>query len=322
MAAAVATPTRTRVQSVGVQPVAQLVPTVSPTTEPAAATPQRLTVGEAFRPRRTGAASPSTLSSSSTRLSSRLTDLIAAQSRGALLQVAHTSGAQLDGSRILVTLHANANQGDALAAAVGSAGGSISTRYGDWLDARLTAEQLTQVAQAGTLQSADLPMTIAPAAFQPVSTEGWPLINASAWRLANLTASGVKVGIIDAGFQGYTSLLNVHLPATVDTSCTQVSPLNGVTHGTAVSEIVHDIAPSAQLYFAAISTAVQMGAAEQCLVRAGVTVINMSLAFGYDGPGNGTGMTESVIDDAVAHNVFWANSAGNYAMAHWSGGLD
>jgi len=45
----------------------------------------------------------------------------------------------------------------------------------------------------------------------------------------------------------------------------------------------------------------------------------MSAGLGYEGPGDGTGLVESIIDDAVAHGIFWANSAGNHAMAHWSG---
>jgi len=67
------------------------------------------------------------------------------------------------------------------------------------------------------------------------------LINASGWRDAQLVGFGVKIGIIDAGFQGYSALLGTRLPAAVDTSCTQQPVENGESHGTAVAEVARDV---------------------------------------------------------------------------------
>ena len=57
----------------------------------------------------------------------------------------------------------------------------------------------------------------------------------------------------------------------------------------------------------------------QCLAAAGVSIISHSEVWSYDGPGNGTGSVESVVDYAVSRGVLWVNSAGNEAKLHWSG---
>ena len=85
------------------------------------------------------------------------------------------------------------------------------------------------------------------------TTQGLAVINGPAWHSAGHTGSGVKVGIIDAGFIGYTGLLGTDLPSSVRVSNfvdgENDSQVNGTTpHGTAVAEIIHDIAPDAALY--------------------------------------------------------------------------
>ena len=72
-------------------------------------------------------------------------------------------------------------------------------------------------------------------------------MNAPTWHAAGQNGAGVKVAIIDLGFQGYTALLGSELPATVNTSCNQVSPLeNGEKHGAAVAEIVFATGPKSE----------------------------------------------------------------------------
>ena len=47
------------------------------------------------------------------------------------------------------------------------------------------------------------------------TTEGLAVMNGPAWHSGGYQGAGVKVGIIDSGFQGYTSLLGTDLPTTV-----------------------------------------------------------------------------------------------------------
>jgi hypothetical protein len=48
-----------------------------------------------------------------------------------------------------------------------------------------------------------------------VETESLPRIGATAWQLAGYTGQGVKVGVLDVGFDGYRKLLGSELPANV-----------------------------------------------------------------------------------------------------------
>lgn len=53
----------------------------------------------------------------------------------------------------------------------------------------------------------------------------------------------------------------------------------GTNHGTSVAEIVHDMAPEAELYLAKVSTTVQLDVAMNDMLAAGVDIINHSVAW-------------------------------------------
>ena len=84
-----------------------------------------------------------------------------------------------------------------------------------------------------------------------IESEGVGLTGASSYHSAGYTGSGVKVAVIDIGFAGLSSAISDgELPNTVVTidctgsSCipTDFSSETGL-HGTAVAEIVYDMAP-------------------------------------------------------------------------------
>jgi len=83
-----------------------------------------------------------------------------------------------------------------------------------------------------------------------VTSEGVSLTGASAFHSAGYYGQGAKVAIIDLGFQGLTAALNAgELSNVVYTYDYTGSGLEADTeHGTAVAEIVHDMAPQAELY--------------------------------------------------------------------------
>ena len=61
------------------------------------------------------------------------------------------------------------------------------------------------------------------------------------------------------------------------------------THGNAVAEIVHDMAPDADLFLAYAETTSDLRAVVDWFASKGVTVVNRSQGAPLDGPGNGTG---------------------------------
>lgn len=154
-----------------------------------------------------------------------------------------------------------------------------------------------------------------------MTTEALSAMNATAWHNAGLQGQGVRVGVIDAGFTGYTSLVGSDLPAGGQLVVWPggLANMNNSEHGTMCAEIVYDIVPQATLYLAAIGTDVDIVNAISWMQAQGVKVITMSLGWLSWGPGDGTGTLANAVNNFTNAGGFWANSAGNSRLAHWQG---
>ena len=153
-----------------------------------------------------------------------------------------------------------------------------------------------------------------------VVSEGVSLIKADDWQNAGYTGSGVKVGIIDEGYTGYTALLGTELPSSVVVQSFSTYGIEGLTsHGVACAEIVHDVAPDAQLYLTNIDDEIDFANAVDWLIAQNVDIISCSLGWSVGGPGDGTGSIDDKVADAGTAGILWVNSAGNYAQGHWTG---
>ena len=144
---------------------------------------------------------------------------------------------------------------------------------------------------------------------------------ASAWQAKNFTGKGVKIAIIDGGFQGLSQRqAEGEIPSDVVTMDFCGGHFADATeHGTAVTEIVHEMAPDAKLYLLCIDTEVDLANAEAFAKSQGVTIINHSIGWYNSGRGDGSGPIGAVVSDARAHGILWVNAAGNDAQTHWSG---
>ncbi len=191
-------------------------------------------------------------------------------------------------------------------------------------------------------------------AYGNVTSQAVSLHQAVSWQNADLRGEGVKVGIIDTGFTGYSHLMGVELPANVVARCytdmgvfssnladceTEEEPPastpdqcqdyvaglyeGGDPHGTAVAEAVIDIAPGATLYIANPSSRGDLQETAEWMADQGVKVINYSVGWIFDGPGDGTSPFSSsplnAVDQAVARDITWVNAAGNSAGDTWFG---
>ena len=166
-----------------------------------------------------------------------------------------------------------------------------------------------------------------PEASQPeagqVEGEGVNLIGADEWHTAGYTGQGVKVAILDGGFKGYESLLGSELPDTVVYQSFAYDDATGEEasiHGTACAEVVHEIAPEAELYLVAYDEDVGFGKAVDWLIAEGVDVVSHSASWLAD-PRDGTGRRSLIVDQAEAAGIVWVNSAGNYADEHYAATL-
>jgi hypothetical protein len=154
---------------------------------------------------------------------------------------------------------------------------------------------------------------------EQATSQGVGIVGASAWHAAGLTGSGVRVAIVDTGFLGYESLLGGDLPATVTTRSFRFDGgiHGGSRHGTAVAEIVHDVAPGASLYLVAIESD-ELAPVVDYLIANQIDVVNTSVGW-LQGPLDGNSDIAGQVDRAIDAGVIWVASAGNYAEQHWGG---
>ena len=164
-------------------------------------------------------------------------------------------------------------------------------------------------------------------------SQGVDLHGADAWHNAGYRGNSIKVGIIDIGFEGFGRLQGRELPSTVIARCYFDGPRPPSSrladcevdsgHGTAVAEALFDVAPEAEFYIANIYSFGDVRNAADWMAEQGVKVINVSLGFTYDGPGNGTSPFSNsplkTIDAAVTNDITWINAAGNTAQNTWYG---
>jgi subtilisin family serine protease len=156
-----------------------------------------------------------------------------------------------------------------------------------------------------------------------MALESLPVINATAWHEAGFTGQGMRIGILDFGFDQYQDELGNELPdSSMVTARSFIAGAEidqtGINHGTAVAEVIHAIAPDAYLVFAAYSTDTEFYEAIDWLVSQNVSIINHS-GGGAFGPRNGTGSDVQAIDRVVSNNIMWVNSSGNSGSRHWRG---
>jgi len=255
------------------------------------------------------------------RLESALWRLVEAERRGGLTGLsaeAERSVVTLSDGAVRVIVEAQPGQASAVAEEAGRQGGVVETSYGDLVQMLAPVGTLELLSNDPSVRYVRQPREAQPAAV----SEGVSIINADDWQAAGLTGSGVKVAVLDAGFSGYSSLLGSELPSSVITQSFRADhdiTGGGVVHGTAVAEIVHDVAPGAQMYLVNHLTDVEFLNAVDWLIAQDVDVINFSAGWPVIGRGDGTGYINQKVSQAVSSGVVWANAMGNMADAHWMG---
>ncbi|MEE8046433.1 MAG: hypothetical protein V3T49_06300, partial [Dehalococcoidia bacterium] len=138
---------------------------------------------------------------------------------------------------------------------------------------------------------------IMPPQIEAVTSEGAATHGSPAWNSLGIDGTGIKVGIIDVGFIGWSSISPSELPTPTAVRCYTAigvftSTLSdcevGTVHGTAVSEAVDDMAPAVEFYISNPQSGADLLAATQWMVSQGVDVINHSVGWTWDGSGDGT----------------------------------
>jgi subtilisin family serine protease len=133
--------------------------------------------------------------------------------------------------------------------------------------------------------------------------------------------SGVTVAVLDAGFEKARDLVGSELPenaAATDFVLDRLDSFEGV-HGTACAEIVHDMAPGADILLAGFEDDVSWAQAVDQLAGAGVRIVSHSIGFDNLFPPDGNNYYTQKVDAAAAAGVLFVTAAGNEGEKYYSG---
>jgi len=265
------------------------------------------------------------------RLDSALAGMVVAvdrgQTRGAAVTRLENPLAIAD--RVPVTI--TASDVAAVSAWIRGVGGTVANSSADTIEAYVTADNLRDL---NSLQGVVAVRQIIPPAERAVS-QGVATHNASKWHANGQLGSGVKVGIVDGGFIGFSTLMGTEVPASVTRRCysavgafsTDLAACQTATsHGTAVAESLVDIAPGVQLFIANPKSRLDFRQTVDWMTSQGVRVINYSAGWVWDGPGNGTSPYSDsplkTVDAAVAAGAVFIAAAGNEGTATYLGAFN
>ena len=221
--------------------------------------------------------------------------------------------------------------------AVRSLGGVVTGQVpGEVLQADMPADRIEELARTPGAEfvQAARPMQRPPrpaieaASSRALTNEGVAAMDLTAWHGSGRRGAGVKVGVIDfftmdrwnPDEQGPTpTVANGHMFCKDSIGlelCLPDGSINsaqGDVHGLAVTEIVKDSAPDADVYIATAATVSDLLSVVDWFQAKGVSIVTRSLGSPYDGPGDGSGPLDTVVGYAGQRGMVWFNSAGNDA---------
>jgi subtilisin family serine protease len=154
-------------------------------------------------------------------------------------------------------------------------------------------------------------------------------LGAPDWTDAGFRGQGVKVLVLDTGFRGYKEQLGKTLPAKVTARSARTDgnlEFKDSQHGILVAEVVHAVAPDAEILLANWNTddpetfldAVKWGREQ----GARVMTCSVVMPSWSDGEGNGpvhNRLSQLLGDGTKPGDPLFFSCAGNTARRHWSG---
>ena len=191
----------------------------------------------------------------------------------------------------------------------------------DFFSAFVPYDNLSKLRTFSNLLTVRKPMKPAPAT---ITGEEVNLYNTALFHTNYFNGQNVNIAIIDVGFYLYKDAISAgELPSDVklanfSTSDIDANDNNGSKHGTAVAEIVHEIAPKATLYLIKIGSATSLLSAKDYCLQHDISIINHSVGWFTDGWGSGDGwIYNEIVEPLYKNNILWVNSAGNSSLSHY-----
>ena len=235
----------------------------------------------------------------------------------------------------------SADRLEAVRSRVSAAGGTVGDHAYNKVQARLPLGAIEALAGWDLVRLIRKPIR---PSLRSIPSEGVAVMNAPPWHGLGFTGAGVKVGVVDVGFAGYTELLGRDLPDTVVTQITSSwREFQAERHGTACAEILHDTAPGAALHLVNVGDMdVDFHNAVEWLIDQEVEVVSCSIGIDfniisaliyevvngfffdayyaslqYQYMGELREQWAATVTDAVSRGVTWVQAGGNDGKKRW-----
>ena len=200
-------------------------------------------------------------------------------------------------------------------------GGRVQASYRGVIEAVVPKASLRRLSRSRAIRIVREP---ARPVAEAVRGQGVQSIGATAWHRSGAHGEGVKIAVVDLGFEGYSrSQASGDLPeSVVRVNFCGSGGFEATSHGTAVAEIVSEIAPAADLYLVCVRDVAGLGLAVAYAQTKGIQMVNHSASWFNTSRGDGAGAAgtpEGIVAAARAAGILWVNAAGNRAQQHWSG---
>ncbi|MFN7950531.1 MAG: S8 family serine peptidase [bacterium] len=210
---------------------------------------------------------------------------------------------------------------DALAATLVAVGATVEHRNprAGLVQARVPASRLAELAALADVESL-APPSYATVRAGSVSTAGDGVLRAEELRALGASGAGARVGVISDGANARAAAIaSGDLPddVTVLSECDPAVSQSTCNEGTAMLEIVHDLAPDARLAFCSgLTTLAFVDCVAELRERFGANVIVDDLGF-FGEPYFEDGAVATAVREAVAAGVVYVSAAGNEALDHY-----
>ncbi|MCX5713237.1 MAG: S8 family serine peptidase [Candidatus Omnitrophica bacterium] len=192
-----------------------------------------------------------------------------------------------------------------------SHGGGILKRKKNLVIANVSLDKVEDiVGNSNSIVYARLPRKFFPC---EIISEGVNLTGAKALQTSSVTGKGVKIAVLDVGFKGLSAAIaNGEIPSSVKSYDFSKKGLETqYKHGTACAEIIHDMAPDAELHLLKVGDETDIYDAADYCKSEGIDIVSMSIGAFGSGPGDGTGPIDELCDDLKASGILVVAAAGN-----------
>ena len=152
------------------------------------------------------------------------------------------------------------------------------------------------------------------------TSEGVQATGAAQWHQRGIDGTGVRIGVIDSGFSGYSGPETAGCVQTISNFAPGTTLSSEGNHGANVAQIICDMAPKAQVFLAQVSTLSSLNAAVDWMIAQNVQIVNMSLGWDFAGAGDGTGEVNTIVSRLTNNGILLVNAAGNENDSVWHGG--